>query len=71
MEVPEHLLNFRPEDWAVDHEAAQSLWLVARFEWLHEHRDGVDGVWFLAQGYDERRQVLYGIAPPPRSPRLR
>ncbi len=71
LEVPEHLLHLRPEDWAIDQEQAQSLWLAARREWLYANRDGVDGVWFIAQGYDERRKVLYDIDPPPRHPRLR
>lgn len=71
VEVPEHLLRLRPEDWAIDQDEAQSLWLAARREWLEEHRDQLDGVWFIAQGYDERRKVLYDIDPPPRCPRFR
>lgn len=65
LEVPEHLYRFRPDDWSVDHDEAASLWLAARFEWLREHRDEVNGVDFINQGRDERRKVMFGIEPEP------
>lgn len=55
LEVPEHLLYFRPEDWAIDRGEATTLWLAARHEWLRAHREEVDAVWFIGQGYRERR----------------